>query len=63
MSELKELIDNMSYMELLEKIRFAPSEDPIFQGKNGVYFYKVMSEKKDTLSDGELSRISKAVGW
>ena len=63
MCELTETIDNMTYRELLSKWRFAPTGDPLLQGDIGKYYSKVMNEKKELLTDGEHSRISKSIGW
>ena len=56
----KEWIDNASYEQLLEKWRFAPLGDPMFQGDTGVYFSTVMSEKKKNCNHVQAS---KNIGW
>ncbi|KKN75828.1 hypothetical protein LCGC14_0377040 [marine sediment metagenome] len=42
--ELKAEIDSKSHYELLSRIRFAPSGDPMFQGESGEYWIKRRSE-------------------
>lgn len=61
--ELKKQIDDMSYMELLRRWRFAPSGDSMFQGEVGDYYYKVMTEKRDAVGPEEHTATSKAIGW
>ena len=61
--EVKRIIDNMTYYELLEKWRFAKAGDPLFQGEIGQYYSKVLSKKRDELDPGEAVQISKAIGW
>lgn len=61
--ELKKWIDDASYYQLLERNRFAPDGDIIFQGGAGAYFIEVMAEKKAKLSHGARVATSKAVGW
>lgn len=61
--EDKRWIDDASYMAMLKKNRFAPVGDPIFLGKTGEYFFKVMYEKKALLKPGEQADISKLIGW
>ena len=56
----KELIDQMSYKEMLLRWRFSPSGDTWFEGKTGEYFSKVMSEKKKKVNHVQ---ISKDIGW
>jgi len=60
---IKQLIDGMTYHEMLRAWRNAPAGDPLFQGETGQYFQKVMYEKKNALSPGEQVAVSKAVGW
>ena len=62
--EMKEVIDKLTYEEMLFKWRFAPlGEDELFQGEVGIYFSQVMREKESKLEEGEKSRISKKIGW
>lgn len=58
----KKWIDNASYEQLLNRWRFAPIGDPIFQGDTGDYYGKVMKEKKAALPDDGVGA-SKRVGW
>ena len=44
--ELKKQIDEMSYFSMLQKWRFAPIGEPIFQDESGEYFAEVMKRKK-----------------
>jgi hypothetical protein len=57
--ELLKEIDNMSYMDLLRKWRFAQAGDPMFRGFVGEYFRQQMEEKKPD----NHSSISKEIGW
>jgi len=59
--EQKAWIDSASYETLLNKWRFAPIGDPMFQGEDGDYFAKVMYAKRDAEPDGGV-RASKNVG-
>ena len=43
--EQKRWIDNASLHQLLDKWRFAPVGEPMFQGEVGEYFSKVIAEK------------------
>jgi hypothetical protein len=61
--EQKKQIDDMDYQSMLYLWRFAKVGDPIFQGEEGIYFGKVMAQKRDALPDGEAAEISKQVGW
>jgi len=45
-SELKAEIDAKTHYELLERWRFAPAGDTMFQGESGEYWGKCMAEKK-----------------
>ena len=56
-------IDDMSYEELLQKHRFAPSGDPIFEGETGYYFSKRMGILRAALPEGEHAETSKRIGW
>ena len=58
--EIKKTIDNMSYTAMLQKWRFAPSGDTMFQGDIGDYFSKVMFEKKSKVDHVQ---VSKNIGW
>jgi hypothetical protein len=59
----KQFIDGMDYCQLLQRWRFAPVGDPLFQGDVGDYFKQVMNTKRADLADHEHVRISKDVGW
>jgi signal transduction histidine kinase len=61
--KLKEQIDKMSYISMLNKWRFASIGDPLFQGETGDYFKKVMAEKRSKIDDNKLSTFSKNLGW
>ena len=56
----KHWIDNASYEQLLQRWRFAPIGDKLFQGELGEYFSKVMAEKK---KECDHVQASKNVGW
>lgn len=59
--ENKKIIDDKSYMELLDHNRFAPMGDPWFQGETGQYWPKRMKELRDQGADHVGA--SKAIGW
>lgn len=59
--KMKEWIDNASYEELLTHWRFAPVEDPFFQGEMGIYFQQVMEQKKLEIPLEERAKINKRV--
>jgi hypothetical protein len=61
--ENKNHIDGLSYESLLYKWRFAPIDDPMFQGETGEYFGKRMREMRDQVGDDEHVRASKYIGW
>lgn len=56
----KRWIDSASYEQLLEKWRFAPVGDPMFQGDTGDYYSDVMSQKR---SSCDHVQASKNIGW
>jgi len=58
----KNWIDNASYEDLLQKWRYAPVGNEIFQGETGEYYSKVMAEKRAKTDDNGVSA-SKSVGW
>lgn len=61
--EAKQMIDQMSYMELLQRWRFSPVGNELFQGEAGEYFAKRMSQLKAEVGPAEAVSASKAVGW
>jgi hypothetical protein len=61
-SEQKHWIDNSTYEQLLERLRFTPVGDPWFQGDVGEYYLKVMARKRDE-NPAEAVHASKSVGW
>ena len=61
-AEVKELIDNKSYTELLAGWRFTPAGDPMFQGESGKYWGERMAELRDKDPAGHV-RASKTIGW
>ena len=63
MKEFRKWLDEQSYKDLLQRWRFAPIGDPIFQGATGKEYAESMSLKKQELSHKEQVRISKEVGW
>lgn len=62
--ENKAHIDNLSYIELLRKWRFAPVGDPWFQGETGKYWGKRMTTLR-SVPGGDMmhTKASKAIGW
>ncbi len=59
--ENKEMIDAMSYGQLLDHWRFTPVGDPWFQGETGEYWSKRMAELRATGADHVGA--SKELGW
>ena len=55
----KSYIDSLPYFKLLERYRYAPAGDPMFQGETGDYWTKRMQEKIKAGADHV--RASKAV--
>jgi hypothetical protein len=53
-------IDTSTYQELLDRWRFSPIGDLIFQGDIGDYYIKIMNEKR---AKTDHVAASKAVGW
>lgn len=62
-SDTKQWIDNATYKDLLERWRFTPLGDPLFQGETGSYFRKVMAEKKQQVGQAGHVAASKSIGW
>lgn len=62
-ADQKHWIDNASYHALLEKWRNAPSGDPMFTGEAGVYYSKVMSERREKVGAEQHTATSKDIGW
>ena len=56
--EEKKKIDEMSQYEMCYMWRFAKSDEPLLQGETGIYFKKVLFEKKG----GFTPTISKSLG-
>jgi len=59
----KNIIDVMTYQQMLKLWRFAPSDHKMFQGEVGTYFSEIMKKKSKSLSQDELVQISKNIGW
>lgn len=59
----KNLIDGMTYEELLTRWRFSKSPDPLFQWETGRYYSDVMAKKKDEVGEAVAVAISKRIGW
>jgi len=58
----KQWIDSATHLQLLEKWRFSPSGDPLFEGECGNYYQKVMQQKRDADPAQAVSN-SKILGW
>lgn len=58
----KAAIDGMSYLQLLERWRFASIGDPWFQGETGEYWGKRMSELRKQDEAAHVAA-SKTLGW
>jgi hypothetical protein len=61
--EVKALIDNSNYKELLTRWRFVTVGDAIFEGDSGKYYAQVMFKKRDELGPAGAAQVSKQVGW
>ncbi len=61
--DMKKVIDNSSYEQLLSRWRSAPVGSPWFQGEVGDYYSKVMNEKRELVGNSEAVRASKNIGW
>lgn len=62
--ELKQKIDNMSYMQLLTKWRHAPIGDVMFSGESARYFTERMRELRSKPGGDEHHvQASKSIGW
>lgn len=59
----KREINIMCYTEMLRLSRHSPGGDPMFRGEIGIYFAKVMAEKKAALCELDQVIASKEVGW
>lgn len=55
-------IDDLSYIELLDRWRFAPAGDRWFQGETGIYWKKRIAEMRAQEPDGGVGA-SKRLGW
>lgn len=61
--EQKRWIDKADYEELLQRWRFAPVGNPLFQGDTGEYYRKIMTKKKQQICVSARVQASKAIGW
>lgn len=59
----KEMIDNMSYEDMLRERRFGIMADPLFQGLSGMYFSAIMMLKRNEIGSKEHLEISRRIGW
>lgn len=59
--ELKDMIDDMSYEELLRGWRFATIGDKWFQGGTGKYWVERMRDMRKAGADH--AQASKNIGW
>jgi len=58
----KKWIDNASYVQLLDRWRFAPAGDEMFIGDTGEYYSKMIKEKRALEQDNGVGA-SKLIGW
>jgi len=61
--EHKEWIDRSNYTELLRRLRFASSGDPMFEGETGAYYVEVMQRRREEVGPKGAVMASKIVGW
>ena len=59
----KNIIDEMTYEQMLRLWRFSPSGHKMFIGDVGTYFSEIMKKKSNALSQDELVQTSKNIGW
>ena len=59
----KQHIDSLSYEQLLDRWRFSPLGDPLFQGETGEYFGSAMRKKKEAIGEAKAVNVSKEIGW
>jgi hypothetical protein len=57
--EVKDIIDGMTYREMLERWRYTPAGDPLFTGESGQYFAEAMSKRRENLEPGVHAAISR----
>ena len=60
---MKNIIDSMTYQQLLSHWRFAAAGSPFFVGDVGQYYKEVMSRKKKEIGDAGHIAASKSIGW
>lgn len=60
--ETRRAIDAQSTYALLWEYRYAPEDDPRFQGDEGKYRAGVLAERRDN-DPAEWAQASKDVGW
>ena len=60
--ELKREIDGKTIVEILRKVRFAPSGDPMFEGDSGTYWMGRMADLR-TKDNAAYVAASKMLGW
>ncbi len=60
--ELKAQIDAKTHYELLDRWRFAPTGDPVFQGESGDYWGERMAELRSK-NPGQAVADSKALSF
>ena len=62
--EIKQRIDEMAYVDLLRRWRFAPAGDAMFQGEVGDYYARRMNELRGRLGGAAMhTAASKEIGW
>jgi hypothetical protein len=61
--QMKAKIDNMSYLQMLSRWRFAEVGSPWFVGEVGEYFKQAFFKARKETNRAELVAASKDVGW
>lgn len=61
--KLMQWIDNASLYDLLKLNRFGESGDPMFLGKVGEHFIKILAKRREEAGPAEWTRTSKLIGW
>jgi hypothetical protein len=61
--EDKQWIDGATYEQLLQRWRFAPTGDEMFQDDTGDYYQRVMAKRKIEIGPEAAVQASKMLGW
>ena len=59
----KEWIDNATYIQLLERWRYSPTGDLMFEGDTSQYYSETMRRKRNEVGEEAHVAASKLIGW